>query len=113
MALPLAKKSHLMAIASAACSTTTNINNALLACLSVALNTGYRFLRRNATLTPKPIPTKIQFKRVNGDQEMSATGIQMRFPYPYKAQHSRRLADSLPKYLRARKSATGMTSVYP
>lgn len=83
----------------------------MLVCLSVALRTGYMFLSRKATLSPKPTPTKTQLSIVYGDQEIRATGIQMRFEYPYKAQHSRRFADSLPKYFSARKSAMGMTRV--
>jgi len=87
------------------------INKTLLVCLSVALRTGYRFLNKNATLNPKPTPTKTQLRMEIWDHEISATGIQIKFEYPYKAQHSRRLADSLPKYLRARKRMMGMTRV--
>lgn len=101
----------MIAIANPAWRQTTRINKALLVCLSVALKTGYRFLRRKATLSPKPTPTKTQFSMVIGDQEIKATGIQIRLEYPYKAQHSRRLADSLPKYFNARKRAIGMKSV--
>ena len=83
----------------------------MLVCLSVALKTGYRFLNKNVTLRPNPIPTNTQFRMLMGDQAIRATGIQMRFEYPYRAQHSRRLADSLPKYLRARKRTIGIKSV--
>lgn len=83
----------------------------MLVCLSVALRTGYRFLNKKATLKPKPTPTNTRFKIVIGDQEMRATGIQIRFAYPYKAQHSRRLADSLPKYFSARNNMMGMKRV--
>ena len=109
--LPYVKKSTLIAIASPACRQTTIINNILLICLSVALRTGYRFLSRNATLIPNPAATNTRFRIVIGDHDIRATGIHIRFEYPYKAQHSSRFADSLPKYLSARNNTTGMTSV--
>ena len=77
--LPDAKKRILIAIAKPAWRQTTRISNALLVCLSVALSTGYRFRSRNATLSPKPTPTKTKLRMAIGDQEIKATGIQMRF----------------------------------
>lgn len=68
-----------MAIDSPACRATTAINSILLVCLSVALNTGYKFLSKKATLSPNPTPTNTQFRIVIEDHEMRATGIQMRF----------------------------------
>lgn len=111
--LPCAKNSTLIAIANPKCNATTATSNTLLVCLSVALRTGYKFLNKNATLTPNPTPTNTQFKILIGDQLTSATGIQIKFEYPYNAQHSKRLADSDPKYLSARYRTTGMKVVYP
>jgi hypothetical protein len=51
----------------------------LLVFLSVALKTGYKFRNKKATLRPNPTPTKSQLRSVNGDHEIRATGIQMRF----------------------------------
>ena len=53
-----AKNRILIAMAKPACRQTTKMSSALLVCLSVALRTGYKFLKRKATLTPKPTPTK-------------------------------------------------------
>lgn len=83
----------------------------LLIWRSVALNTGYRFRTKNTTDRPNPTPTKTQLRMEMGDHEIRATGIHIRFEYPYRAQHSKRFADSLPKYRRARNRATGMTKV--
>lgn len=73
-----AKKRNLMAMARAAWRTTTKISRSLLVWRSVALSTGYRLRRRKATLKVKPRPTKIQFRMLNCDHEIRATGIQMR-----------------------------------
>lgn len=77
--LPCAKKRILMAIDSPKCSASTRTNRTLLVCLSVALKTGYKFRRRNATDRPKPTATKTQFRMLIWLQLMRATGIQMRF----------------------------------
>ncbi len=77
--LPCAKNRTLIAIANPACKQTTKTSNALLVCLSVALNTGYRFLSKKATLRPNPTPTKTQFSTVIGDHDIRATGIQIKF----------------------------------
>jgi hypothetical protein len=77
--LPWAKNSTLIAIANPAWRTTTNISKILLVFLSVALKTGYKFRNKKATLRPNPTPTKSQLRSVNGDHEIRATGIQMRF----------------------------------
>lgn len=55
------------------------ISNILLVCLSVALNTGYKFLNKKATLKPNPTATNMMLRSVIDDHEMSATGIQIRF----------------------------------
>lgn len=73
----------------------------------------HRFRNKKSAETAKPTATKTQFSIVMGDQDMSATGIQMRFAYPYSAQHSRTLALSLPNHLKTPHSATGTTPVYP
>lgn len=108
-----AKNRILIAIANPAWSTMTRINNILLAFASVALKTGYRFLRRKKTVQPKPTPTSAQFSAVNGLQLTRATAIQIKFEYPYNAQHSIRSAVELPNHLSAPHSAIGMIPVYP
>ena len=100
--LPCAKNRTLIAIDSPKCSPSTTNSSTLLVCRSVALNTGKRLRSRKNTDTPNPTPTKTQLRMVMGDQLISATGIQIRLAYPYRAQHSRRLALSEPKYRSAR-----------
>ena len=65
------------------------------------------------TVQPNPTPTRAQFNAVNGLQLTSATAIQIKFEYPYKAQHSIRSAVELPNQRRAPHSAIGTTPVYP
>lgn len=57
------------------------------------------------------MPTNTQLSKVSWDQEIIATRSQVRLEYPYRAQHSRRLADSEPKYLRASQRAIGTIAV--
>lgn len=102
-----------MATASAACRTTTRIKRILLAFASVAFKTGYKFLRRKNTVQAKPTPTSAQLSAVNGLQLTSATAIQTRFEYPYKAQHSTKSAVELPNQRSAPHSAMGKIPVYP
>jgi hypothetical protein len=48
-----------------------------------------------------------------GDHDISATGIQIRFAYPYNATHSSKFALSLPNHFNVPHSATGTKAVYP
>lgn len=65
----------------------------------------------NSADTASPMPTKIQLSRSSGDQEMSATGIQIRLAYPYNAQHSKTFAASLPDHRSAAHKAKGTTAM--
>lgn len=111
MTLACAKTSHFIVIAYPRWSATTTMRSILLVCLSVALRTGYKFLSRKAADMPKQTPTKTQLRRVSCDQEIMATRSQVKLEYPYKAQHSRRLADSEPKYLSASQRIIGIMDV--
>lgn len=50
---------------------------------------------------------------VNGLQLTSATGIQIKFAYPYNAKHSIRFALSLPNHFNTPHNPIGITMVYP
>lgn len=108
-----AKNSTLMATANAAWRTTTKTKRILLAFASVAFKTGYKFRRRKNTVQAKPTPTSAQLSAVNGLQLTSATAIQIRFDYPYRAQHSIKSAVELPNQRSAPHSAMGKIPVYP
>lgn len=73
-----AKNKILMARARPKCKATTTTNKILLVLTSVALNTGYRFLTRKTPEAASPMATKTQFKIEIGDQEIRATGIQIK-----------------------------------
>ena len=68
-------------------------------------NNGYRLLNKKAADILKQMPTNTQLRTVSWDQEIIATMSQVRLEHPYKAQHSRRLADSESKYLSASQRA--------
>ena len=67
---------------------------------------------------PKPLHLSLvpvvgpkKYSLVIGDHEIRATGIHIRFAYPYRAIHSSRLADSLPNHFNVPQRAIGMTPV--
>lgn len=108
-----AKKRILIAIAKPACSRITRTSRILLALASVALRTGHKLRSKKNTVQANPTPTRAQFSAVNGLQLTSATAIQIKFEYPYKAQHSIKSAVELPNQRSAPHSAIGTTPVYP
>ena len=117
-----AKNNILIASANPTCANTTATTIPLLVLLSTTLTTGHRFRTRKPALTTKPTPTNTQFSTVIGLQLISATGIQIMFPYPYSAQHSTRLMPSpvapaalldAPYHRSNPHSTTGIKRVYP
>lgn len=74
-----AKNRILMAKARPKCKATTMTKRTLLVLTSVALSTGYRFLTKKTPEAASPTATKTQFRIETGDQEIRATGIQIKF----------------------------------